>query len=54
MQTYYGMAIHQDSNDLSAMTTTLIHKTNFDDAETRHRHSPKNIASSCKKHIKIM
>ena len=54
MQTYYGMAIHQDSNDLFAMTTTLIHKTNFDDAETRHRHCPKNIASWCKKHIKIM
>ena len=40
MQNYYGMAIRQNSNDLFAMRksviATLMHNTNFDDAETRH------------------
>ena len=49
MQNYYGMAIRQNSNDLFAMRksviATLIHNTNFDDVETRHRYCPKNIDS---------
>ena len=39
MQNYYGMAIRQNVNDLFAMRksviATLMHNTNFDDAETR-------------------
>ena len=52
MQNYYGMAIHQYTNDLFAMRksviATLMHNTNFDDAETRHQYCPKSIDSWCK------
>ena len=52
MQNYYGMAIRQNTNDLFAMRksviATLMHNTNFDDAETRHRYCPKSIDSWCK------
>ena len=54
-------------NDLFAMRksiiATLMHNTNFDHAETRHRYCPKSINSWCKyqkdiltgeNHIKIM
>ena len=52
MQNYYGMAIRQNTNDLFAMRksviATLVHNTNFDDAETRHRYCPKSVDSWCK------
>ena len=52
MQNYYGMAICQNTNDLFAMRKSVIamlmHNTNFDDAETRHRYCPKSIDSWCK------
>ena len=58
MQNYYGMAIRQHTNDLFAMrksiTAMLMHNTNFDDAETRHRYCPKNIASWCKSQKNIL
>ena len=52
MQNFYGMAIRQNTNDLFAMRksviATLMHNTNFDDAETRHRYCPKRTDSWCK------
>ena len=58
MQNYYGMAIRQHTNDLFAMRKSIIamlmHNTNFDDAETRHRYCPKNIASWCKSQKNIL
>ena len=38
MQNYYGMAIHQNTNDLFAVRKSVIamlmHSTNFDDADS--------------------
>ena len=52
MQNYYGMGIRENSIELFAMrksvTATLMHNTNFDDPEARHRYCPKNIDNWCK------
>ena len=37
-----------------SVIATLMHNTNFDDAETRHRYCPKNIDSWCKNQKDIL
>lgn len=46
MQSYYRMAISQNSNDLFTIRKSV--SSNFDYAETRHRYCSENIDSSFK------
>ena len=55
MQNYYGMATHQNINDLFAMRksviATLMHNANSDNVETYHGYCLQNINSWCKYQI---